>query len=137
MSSDGLALSSAFNLEYLSTLLTIAHSSPEAKKKQEIIEEYLLLLRSREEVELLENEAKNVIQYYATKKGIIEAEILGLSDSSDFSAGAKCLLTHLLHNVVQLLQDMQSSYAIMKESTNFQNVVCSSDSDSDSDMDCL
>ena len=82
-----LPLSSAFKLEFLSTLLTIAHSSPERNKRQEIIEEYFLLLRSREEIELLEAEVNNAMQHYSVKKDTIEAEILRHSDSSAYNVG--------------------------------------------------
>ena len=78
---DKLVLSSVFNVEVLSTLLTVVHSSPERNKKQEIFEEYLLLLRSHEEIELLEAEVNNARKHYLAKKATIEAEIVRHSDS--------------------------------------------------------
>ena len=86
---DKLVLSSVFNLEVLSTLLTVAHSSPERNKKQEIFEEYLLLLRSHKEIELLEAEVNSARKHYLAKKATIEAEIVRHSDSlSPYSVGA-------------------------------------------------
>ena len=133
---DKLVLSSVFNLEVLSTLLTVAHSSPERNKKQEIIEEYLLLLRSHEEIELLEAEVNNARKHYLAKKATIEAEIVRHSDSlSPYSVGAKCLLIGLLHDLVKLQKEMESTFRAMKERTDVQDIICSSDSDSDSDSD--
>jgi len=127
-------LSSALNLEFLS-LLTVAHSSPERNKRQEIIEEYLLFLRSREEIELLEAEVNNSIQHYSSQKDIIEAKVLHHSDSSPYSVGAKCLLIWLLHDVVKHEEGIQSTLRAMKKRDEVQDIVCSSDSDFDSDSD--
>ena len=138
MTSPGhsLSLSSAYDLECLSTLLTTAHTTPELNSRHELIEEYFMLMRSREEVELLEVEANNDINFNSAKRNIIEAEIQHRSDLTDYNVGAKCLLTRLLQNVVKLQHDMQLTYRTMKdisETTKLQELISSSDSDSDID----
>ena len=92
------------------------------------------LMRSREDIELLETEANNGIRYYSTQRDVIEAEILRRLDSSDYNLGAKCLLTNSLQGVVKLLQDMQSTHRTMRKTTNLVSIVYSSDSGSDSEM---
>ena len=67
-----LSLSSAYDLEYLSTLLTTAHTTPEMNSRHELIEEYVMLMRSREEVELLEIEANNAINFYSAKRTLLK-----------------------------------------------------------------
>ena len=133
-SSDSLPYTSALDLEVLSTLLTIAHSSPEMRKKHDIIEEYFLLLRSREEIELFEVEVDTAIKFYSSKKSIIEAEIRHRSDSSAYSIGAKCLLIQLLQVVVKLQQGMESTSRAMKEPVVIDEGITSSDSESDTDF---
>ena len=132
-SSDSLPYTSALDLEVLSTLLTIAHSSPEMRRKRDIIEEYFLLLRSREEIELIEVEVDTAIKFYSTKKSVIEAEIRHRSDSSAY-IGAKCLLIQLLQVVVKLQQGMESTSRAMKEPIVIDEVITSSDSESDTDF---
>ncbi len=132
-SGDSLPYSSALDLEVLSTLLEIAHSSPEMKKKHEVVEEYLLLLRSREEIKLIEVEVDSVVAFYSSKKAVIEAEIKQFSDTSARSIGAKCLLIQLLQEVIQLQQCMESTRRTMKEPrlTNEYFTFSSSESDDD------
>jgi len=130
-SGDSMPYSSALDLEVLSTLLEVAHSSPEVKKKHEVVEEYLLLLSSREEIKLIEVEVDSVVSSYSSKKAVIEAEIQRFSDMSARSVGAKCLLIQLLQEVIQLQQRMESTRRTMKEPrlTNEDITYSSSESD--------
>jgi len=111
-----LTLTSAYNLECLSNLLMISHSSPERARRQEIIEEYYYSsMRSHEEIELLISEVQNAIQFYTSRIDKIEAEFFLQSKLSEYNIRAKVLLNSLLHNTSKLHQDMMSTYTIMKE----------------------
>ena len=71
LSNSSQCLTSAYNLECLSALFTIAHLSPERTRRQEIIEEYYSLMRSREEVELLIGEMQNTGTYNTGTKVLL------------------------------------------------------------------
>ena len=101
LSESSQCLTSAYNLECLSALLTIAHLSPERTRRQEIIEEYCSLMRSREEIELLIGEVQNAIQFYSSNKDNIEAEILLHPIESNYNTGAKVLLIRLLAKYIK------------------------------------
>ncbi len=131
-----LPLSLALNLEYLSNLLSVVHSSPEANRKHTIIEEYLLMMRSHEEMELISKEVQNSIHYYSCKLNIIEAEIRKQSEfgQSAYAMGAKCLLTSFFQRIRKLQQAMESTDRAIKAS-RVKEVITSSDSESDIDSD--
>lgn len=133
---DHLPLSSALNLECLSNLLSVVHSSPEANRRRTIIEEYLLMIRSHEEMELISAEVQHCIHYYSSKLSIIEAEILSRSESelSAYAMGAKCLLNCLFQRVRKLRQAMESTNRAIKAS-HVKEIDSYSDSESDSDSD--
>jgi len=101
------------------------------------VEEYFMMLRSREEIELLENEVKSALKYYSDKKEAIEAQILHHSHlSSAYNVGAKCLLMRLLEDVLKLQNAMDSTFRAMKERSCVQDdIFFSGDSDFDSDND--
>ena len=100
LSNSSQCLTSAYNLESLSALLTIAHLSPERTRRQEIIEEYYSLMRS-EEVELLIGEMQNAIQFYSSNKDNLDAEILLHQIESDYNTGTKVLLIRLLAKYIK------------------------------------
>lgn len=70
-----------------------------SKEKQELIEAYLLLCRSSEELELLNCDMHNAIMYYENRIEIINAAIIDNQQDGaqhvQFKSGAHALLLHL------------------------------------------
>ena len=65
------------------------------QERQEIMQAYLTLSRSIEEMELLKEDIKNVVSYYQKVKSVVLEEIENLSTKSDaVSRGDKALLHH-------------------------------------------
>ena len=87
-------------LQTLGTITEIATG-----EKRELIDSYLVLCRSREEIKLLREEAQNVVSYYKTKKVAVQEEITNLSAdlSSTVDKGAVALHYRLLNKVNTLL----------------------------------
>lgn len=75
-------------------------------RKREIIDAYLTLCRSNEEIALLQQDAENCVAFYEHKKQVITCELESLSVCADlFSRGATALLTGLMHQLSLLLND--------------------------------
>ena len=104
------------------------------ENKREIIQAYLSLSRSIEEMELLLSDAKNVVDYYSNlrSKTITEMERLELENKSG-SRGAKALLHAHFQTVEELLQQSHMTLLIMTNSEPCSPTFLDSDS-SDSDL---
>ena len=102
------------------------------ENKREIIQAYLSLSRSIEEMELLLSDAKNVVDYYSNlrSKTITEMERLELENNS---RGAKALLHAHFQTVEELLQQSHMTSQIMTNSEPCSPTFLDSDS-SDSDL---
>ena len=75
--------------------LRLQSSDARLRERQEIMQAYLTLSRSIEEMELLKEDIKNVVSYYQKVKSVVLEEIENLSTKSDaVSRGDKALLHH-------------------------------------------
>ena len=142
-----LSLSQALDPIFVRTLLTSLSDVATAvtAEKLEAIQAYLMVSRSREEVAMLREDAKNVVSYYNRKKHAIQLAISSLEANSDpYSRGSITLLHFLLKNVDHLLD--QASLTLHRMNSQSQGCVefiededeaeddsCASDSSYDSD----
>ena len=75
-------------------------------KKRRAIDAYLTLCRSNEEIEMLEQDARNCVKFYECQKEVITSELQRYSVCMDpFSRGATALLINLMYKTSQLLKD--------------------------------
>ena len=88
----------------ISTLLSKV-TTYDLGSRKETIDAYLMLLRSKEEKDLLQMETQNTISFYEQKQQIIETAL------KSSSSGAKCLLHQLLVKVKVLLREVQQTHA--------------------------
>lgn len=112
-------------------------------KKREIIDAYLMLCRSKEDMCMLKEEAENIVLYYEHRKKCIVLTLQELqSTTADcFSRGATVLLYRLLHVANTLLEQASETVRIISKETCLEtwcedeesSDMYSSDSDSDSD----
>lgn len=105
---------------------------------QEVIEAYLMICRSKEEMTMLESEADNAVQFYSHKKQAILKEIEHRSldsENSAFNVGARCLLHQLLVEVNTLLTQAQDSLCAMKLHTDSTLAIDSDSSCDESESD--
>lgn len=82
-------------------------------KKREMIDSYLLLCRSKEEIVLLQKEAKNMAAYYSGVKQTVEDEITKQASSDLFGRGAVALLHKLLQRITLLLAQANELLKVM------------------------
>lgn len=68
-------------------------------KKRDVIDAYLMYTRCQEEIQLLMDEAKNVVEYYDRKRNILINLIQSKDDSSQHARGTKALLHQMLTQV--------------------------------------
>ena len=106
-------------------------------KKRQIIDAYLGLCRSKEELEMLKNEAKNIIYYYEERKKCIIAKLTDLSVNGDlYSRGSSAMLRQLFtHNDILLKQGHVLSDAMTNNFSTTEPFESDSD-DSDFSDDC-
>ena len=104
-------------------------------RRREIIDAYLTLRRSNEEIEMLEQDARNCVVFYERKKQMIACELEYRSDL--FSRGAMALLSDLMHHVSQRLHQSRNGVTMihsrihqqMKEDEYFDNIGSSTSSE--------
>lgn len=93
---DAISSSEAFNpcaLRSRLQLLGVQATGARLEERQEVIQAYLTLTRSMEEMELLKEDIKNVISYYEQVKATVLHEIECLAKKFDsLSRGTKALL---------------------------------------------
>lgn len=104
-------------------------------KKQEVLQAYLALSRSKEEVAMLENEARNIVNYYERRKKVVIEEIESHSLKFDsLSRGTTALLYFFLAKINNLLEQ---GYVTLQVMTNVDHKlpldVLKDDSDDDID----
>lgn len=129
-SSEAITYTSALDPAVVLTLLSTVTTSYDLSSKNEIIDAYLMFLRSKEEVDLLPIEAQNANTFYEKKKQIIKTGL----ESNSLSSGAKCLLYQLLGKVKMLLGEVRQTQLLMKNSVPTTHIE-SDDSDSAADSD--
>ena len=103
-------------------------------RRREIMDAYLALCRSKEDIRMLKEEAENVVAYYEEKRKIITKEMEYLSVNTDpFSRGAVAMLHLLLAKNAKLLEQSYQTLSVMKNETD---VPQSKTPEDDSDDDC-
>ena len=81
-------------------------SEPSIHVKQAVVQNYLLIQRSSEELMLLDQEMHNTLQYFEKRMVCIKAKIEDLNQAEEqtcYSRGAVCLLSKLLTKVMYQL----------------------------------
>lgn len=91
-------------------LKSAGHVCVEGGEKHEILQAYLAYCRSKEELVLLEREARNVVSYYEHKKEVIFQEMENQS-----SRGTIALLHLLLAEVNNLLEQARVTLQAMTD----------------------
>ena len=101
-------------------------------EKREIIDAYLMLCRSKEEISMLKEEAENCVAYYRNRKSIILEEINQRSlQTSLFDRGGVALLHTLLAENSILLEESVHSAEVMRNSCSVSISSCSETSSSE------
>ena len=106
-------------------------------EKRELIDNYLLLYRSSEEIKLLREEAQNIVAYYKNRKVVVEEEIAKLSaaDLSPVNKGAVALYHKFLSKVNTLLVQGMDVLKAMDARDNEREEIFESVLDDDLDSD--
>lgn len=99
--------------------------------RQEVIEAYLMICRSNEELSMLESETDNAIHFYKQKRQTILDALDHLSLETAFDIGARCLLHELLVEVEVLLKEVQNTQCAMKSGSPSDVPAMDSDTDDD------
>ena len=150
--SDAITLSEALDPSSVETRLgefgsgykTIAtgYKMMSTGRKRQILDAYLEVCRSIEEISMLKEEAKNLVVYYEERKKLLEVKIASLSDRIDsFSRGAVSLLNRLLSNNEMLLKqgyevkDLLNNEKVDGNMSSYVEYDCDSDDSLDSDYD--
>ena len=88
----------------------------------------LTLCRSNEEIEMLEQDARNCIAFYECKKEVITSELVSRSVNSDtYNRGATALLMDLMHHTSHLLTDSIKTWGIISTRIHQQTVPIEAD----------
>ena len=135
-SEGSLSVAEAMNIETIKGLLqkfgmssTLAHG-----QKREVIDAYLALCRSTEELEMLHEEARNLTTHYEEQNKAVVAKREEFSKSVDpLSRGAGALLYRLWKRNSNLLQQGVRVLALFERGDNY--TYCQDDSYSDEDSD--
>ena len=91
-----LTLDEALDPSKLSVLLQPNASRFPSKCRQELIDAYIMVKRTTEEIEMLESEMRNTKQYYVDRKSTLQTIIESFSQKGDaFSRGAVAFLRNL------------------------------------------
>ena len=64
--------------------------------KQELINTYIMLKRTSEEICMLESEMANVTQYFEDRRDTIESTLMAIKPECAYTRGARALLLNLL-----------------------------------------
>ena len=138
---QSLSMSDVFNpsvledhLKQLGTWCSVASG-----EKREIIDSYLMLCRSKEEISMLKEDADNCVSYYKNKKCVILEEISKRSlGTSLFDRGAVALLHTLLAENSLILNDSVHAVEVMSNSLSQSHSVsissCSETSSSEDEV---
>ncbi len=99
-------------------------------EKREVMDAYLLLCRSQEEILMLTEDIQNVISFYNSKASCI-IQIQGrVEPNTPYNRGIKSLLHSLWLDVSSLLERAKQTYLSMLQETDAD--IYTSDSDDDS-----
>ncbi len=132
---DPLCLAEALDPSTLKLRLQFLGMQPTylVEERRKIVQAYLTLMRSKEELELLINDAKNVDAHYSNLRQHIIQELDRLECGSSFSQGTKALLHRHLTVVDELLRQSHKTVEVMLKSEPCMPALLDSDS---SDSDC-
>ena len=142
---DAISLTEALNPSLIALRLKQFHGTGTmlSADKQEAIQSYLLMCRSNEELNLLKDDAKNIVQYYEAKMKIMCEKLNSLSDKlNPYSRGCTALLQSALPKIDSLLKQGRSAMHSLNEQDSSQlfqesdescysSSIDSSDNDSD------
>ena len=136
LTSDPITLSEALDPSLVESRLCEVGSfcaSVAYGKKREIIDSYLSLCRSKEEIYMLKQEAQNVVSYYRQRKEILLKELESRSSDSNLFNRGSAVLLHSKTDVLfeksnQILQVMLEEAAMEVEDSD-DSSDCSSDND--------
>lgn len=134
VSCDFIALSDALNPSIVGDKLQVAGvwCSIASGDRRAIIDAYLTLCRSKEEIAMLTEKARNVTVYYEQQKKAVLKELDGLSDNVDsYSRGATAMLHQLRAKIDKLLE--QSYHTVKVMNTDYDDLAEEDDDDSDLD----
>lgn len=114
-------------------LSTVLHSkSSICKSKRELIDSYIMVKRSSEDILMLDIEMKNTIQYYENRKKTLLQLIASLSLREDpFGKGAVALLRKLCIEVDKQISECSELFAITD--SGWPLIINQDESDSDLD----
>ena len=119
LTSDPITLSEALDPSLVESRLCEVGSfcaSVAYGKKREIIDSYLSLCQSKEEIYMLKQEAQNVVSYYRQRKEILLKELESRSsDSNLFNRGSAVLLHSLLTKTDVLFEKSNQILQVMLE----------------------
>ena len=128
-----LSLADAVDSVRLAKVLT-SRSSFYSEKKEELIEAYLFLCRSGEEIHMLKCDMQNAIHYYENKVNVLETAIKGPLDiPEECKSGACALLSDLLQDTQRELAKLRKLFC--EEELYPQSMESDSDFSSDNDTD--
>ncbi len=86
--------------------------------KREIIDAFLIMQRSQEELVMLQQESQNVVLYYQQRQGHINAKLYALSLFDDkFSRGTIAMLKTLLGNTTNYLKEEEQLFSSLCTNT--------------------
>ena len=141
LTSDPITLSEALDPSLVESRLREVGSfcsSVAYGKKREIIDSYLSLCRSKEEIYMLKQEAQNVVSYYRQRKEILLKELESRSsDSNLFNRGSAVLLHSLLTKTDVLFEKSNQILQVMLEEAAMEVEDSDDSSDYSSDDDVL
>lgn len=80
-------------------------------EKQEAIQAYLTLSRSKEEIDMLKEDAANIVAYYVRRKKVVYTQL----QKEEVGSGAKALLHQLLAKTEDLLQQAYQTVQVMEQ----------------------
>ncbi len=101
-------------------------------RKRQIIDAYLRLCRSNEELSMLKEDTSNMCIYYEERKKCITDELRDQSNSDSFSRGARAMLHQLLGCIERHLQDSYEVKDLLNKDT--EDISSHLDEDSYSDF---
>ena len=110
-----------------------------SEEKLQAIQAYLVLCRSNEEVMMLKEDAKNVVDYYRWKIAIVKDTLTSLLNSEDSLSRGSVSLLHSLLRKFDISLHQGSSVLDMMTSNDFQQLSSDDEEEEenyDSDSSC-
>ena len=114
--SKPLTLAEALDPSILSSTFSFSIPGQPFTDRHDVIDAYIMMKRSSEEISLLDNEMKNTISHYSERERTILSHIELLHHSTDaYSRGAKALLYNLLLQVRKHLEECNTMFSVIDQ----------------------